>query len=120
MFERILSREPTYFARVMAAQHSADDYDDAETTIRPSDEAKDFMQRLLRKDPELRLSNFDEIKQHQWFDGFDWNALQEKTMPAPIVPSNKDDNNVQSLSSSSDDTTMLSTTLSHHHHRNRV
>ena len=55
-------------------------------TIISSKEAIHFMQRLLCKAPKQRMSSFDDIRQHPWFEGFDWDALQQKTMPAPIVP----------------------------------
>lgn len=30
------------------------------------------------------------IKAHPWFDGFDWAALEARTMPVPITPVIKD------------------------------
>ena len=77
----ILTHEPMYASLV--------GHGDSAEMIVPSDEAKDFMQRLLRKNPQERMSNFDEIKRHPWFEGFDWNALQAKTMPAPVMPNIK-------------------------------
>jgi hypothetical protein len=26
------------------------------------------------------------VKAHQWFQGFDWNALEEKQLKAPYIP----------------------------------
>jgi hypothetical protein len=28
----------------------------------------------------------EDIKQHRWFDGFDWEALVQRRLPAPFVP----------------------------------
>ena len=33
-----------------------------------------------------------ELKEHPWFDGFDWNALASKTMQPVFVPSSSVDN----------------------------
>ena len=32
------------------------------------------------------------LKEHQWFAGFDWEALREKRMKAPFVPPRNEDN----------------------------
>ena len=50
----------------------------------------DLVQRLLEYDPTRRLcsgiAGAIEIKEHAWFAGFDWGALQSRTMAAPFVP----------------------------------
>ena len=32
------------------------------------------------------------LKQHEWFIGFDWQALMEKRMKAPFLPPAEEDN----------------------------
>lgn len=44
-----------------------------------SEEFKDFINLLLKKNPEERLgtkNGIDDIKNHPWFTEFDWNALE--------------------------------------------
>jgi len=54
-----------------------------------SDNACDFLAGLLEKDPKQRLLS-DEIKQHPWFDGIDWDALYNKQIEPPWKPPIKD------------------------------
>lgn len=53
-----------------------------------SPEAIDFVNKLLLRSPEERLgaSGIDELKNHVWFDGFDWKGLYLKQMIPPFVP----------------------------------
>eukprot|EP01083_Nonionella_stella_P105917 304985_1 len=51
--------------------------------------AADLVRRLLRRRPIYRLgvvAGISAIKEHPWFDGFDWDALRAGTMKAPYVP----------------------------------
>lgn len=60
-----------------------------------SHEARDFMAGLLIKDPRKRLgstADINEIMAHPWFKGFDWQALKEKQLAAPYIPSGCGDN----------------------------
>jgi len=59
-----------------------------------SDDMKDILRKLLEKDPKKRLGakSFDEIKNHKWFDGLDWDAMQRREIDPPIVPSNEEAN----------------------------
>jgi serine/threonine protein kinase len=54
---------------------------------RLSPELKDLINQLLRLDPGSRLgaSGWEEIKSHSFFSGFDWKALEEKTMESPLL-----------------------------------
>ena len=51
-------------------------------------EAMDFINKLLQRKPHKRLgiNGIKDIKQHQWFIGFDWDALLKKKMNVPFVP----------------------------------
>jgi hypothetical protein len=40
--------------------------------------------QLLQKNPKLRLDEIDEIKQHAFFSGIDWEALKVKKVNSPI------------------------------------
>jgi cGMP-dependent protein kinase len=57
-----------------------------------SAEAQDLCTRLLQLKP-LRRLTISQVKQHSWFEGFDWKALEEQRMKPPYVPkkSNKVD-----------------------------
>ncbi|KAG9511394.1 Ribosomal protein S6 kinase alpha-5, partial [Fragariocoptes setiger] len=55
-----------------------------------SPSAKDFIRRLLVKDPKKRLggkaTDALEIKRHRFFDALDWNLLAQRKIPAPFLP----------------------------------
>ncbi|KAG0054059.1 cAMP-dependent protein kinase, partial [Linnemannia elongata] len=52
--------------------------------------AKDLIKKLLTGDRTKRLGNLkggsDDIKNHKWFRGVDWQGLLDRTVRAPIVP----------------------------------
>uniref|UniRef100_A0A8C7CPE9 protein kinase C n=1 Tax=Oncorhynchus kisutch TaxID=8019 RepID=A0A8C7CPE9_ONCKI len=58
-----------------------------------STEAIAIMRRLLRRNPERRLGSgekdADEIKKQPFFRGLDWEALLQRKLPPPFVPSIK-------------------------------
>ena len=61
--------------------------------INISDDAKDLLQKLLIKDQDERLgskSGFNEIKEHPFFKGFDFDALEHRKIEAPFKPELKD------------------------------
>ena len=52
-------------------------------------QAADFINKCLQKRPEKRIGihrGSKELKQHPWFDDFDWQALQSRTMRPPFMP----------------------------------
>lgn len=55
-----------------------------------SNDARDFIQKLLIKDPTHRLGGgiggAEELKAHRFFRGINWTALANKQLPAPFVP----------------------------------
>lgn len=53
-----------------------------------SDDMKDFIKWLLDRDAEnwLGANGVEEVKQHKWFEGFDFNKLYNKELPAPYIP----------------------------------
>ncbi len=57
--------------------------------IKISESAEDLITKLLIKDQDLRLGaegGFETIKNHSFFKGFDFKALEEKKLKAPFIP----------------------------------
>lgn len=52
-----------------------------------SEEAKNLIKRLMRKNPKERLGNqgVEEIKSHPWFKEINWNAVKKQEMQMPKV-----------------------------------
>ncbi|CAF0969681.1 unnamed protein product [Didymodactylos carnosus] len=55
--------------------------------------AKDFILKLLLKNPRRRLGakGSDDVKKHPFFNGIDWDALAQKRTSAPIKPKLRDE-----------------------------
>ncbi|KAI9007462.1 kinase-like domain-containing protein [Phycomyces nitens] len=55
-----------------------------------SDNCLDVLTKLLQKSPFHRLGcgsdGFERLKQHPWFDGLDWNKLEQKRVKPPYQP----------------------------------
>lgn len=55
-----------------------------------SKNASNLIKKLLRLRPSERLgyqrNGIQDIRDHKWFNSFNWQGLQRLTMPAPIVP----------------------------------
>eukprot|EP01038_Epipyxis_sp_PR26KG_P006283 gene6283-8651_t len=53
-------------------------------------DCKDLVKRLLSREIQSRLGNLkggpEDIKQHKWFDGFDFDIMLRKQLKAPWVP----------------------------------
>ena len=47
---------------------------------------QEIITQLLHPNPDERLSGAALIKTHTWFSCFDWNALEQQSMPAPFIP----------------------------------
>lgn len=49
-------------------------------------DVKDLIEKLVVKNPIERLGfkNFNKLKQHKFFNGMNWNALQEKQLISPL------------------------------------
>jgi len=56
--------------------------------MKPS--AKDLISQLLQTDLTKRFGNLkdgvDDIKNHKWFAGVDWEAMKELNAPPPFLP----------------------------------
>lgn len=66
-----------------------------------SSEARNLLEGLFKKEPNKRLgggpNDAQEIKSHPWFDGFDWDALMNKELPAPFLPVIKSETDVSNF-----------------------
>ena len=54
-----------------------------------SEESVDFINRCLKRKESRRLGYTDgikELKEHKWFDGFDWDKVYHKKLVAPFIP----------------------------------
>ncbi|XP_061519907.1 cGMP-dependent protein kinase 1-like [Phycodurus eques] len=54
-----------------------------------SQDAADLIKNLCRDEPGERLGtlkNSEDVRIHQWFEGFDWEGLEKGTMTPPITP----------------------------------
>lgn len=58
-------------------------------------DVKDFIEKLLVKDPRQRLGGNSPdatvLKSHAFFNRIDWNLLEQRQIPAPFVPTITDD-----------------------------
>lgn len=63
-----------------------------------SKQAKDIVWKLLNPDPESRLGSgimgIDEIKNHKYFDGIDWEKVSSKKYIPPYIPQISSDSEV--------------------------
>ena len=66
-----------------------------------SKDAKDLISKLLDLNPKTRLgcgkSEVEEIKQHQFFDGIDWNSITQKNNKPPFVPLLKSESDIENI-----------------------
>ena len=61
-----------------------------------SQEAVDFVNSCIKNDPKERLGSgkdgINELKEHNWFEGFDWDELKSRQMRPSFFPNNVLDN----------------------------
>jgi serine/threonine protein kinase len=50
-------------------------------------EAADFINKCILKDPKERISTLKEVKDHPWFKDFDWESLIAGTTVPLYMPS---------------------------------
>jgi len=72
-----------------------------------SKDSVDLIRKLLHHKPTKRLGvtkgGATAIKEHPWFDGFDWKALFEKRLVAPIIPKIKGPEDISNFDDYPDD-----------------
>ena len=54
-------------------------------------EFKMLMKQMLTKNPVKRLTKFEDVRNHEWFSGFNWDDLGELKMEPPYKPMVKSD-----------------------------
>jgi len=63
--------------------------------IAMSEELKDLIEKLLDRNPQKRLGSgnddANELVSHPFFEGFDWEALIKKEIPADFIPEISED-----------------------------
>jgi len=63
--------------------------------------AKSLVKKLLVADLTKRYgclkNGADDVKKHKWYNGFDWEALLNKEIPAPIIPVTNGDNDTSNF-----------------------
>ena len=47
---------------------------------------KNLLTQMLNKNQSKRLSKFDDISNHNWFKGFNWEDLNSLKMKPPFIP----------------------------------
>eukprot|EP00040_Diaphanoeca_grandis_P000067 m.272314 g.272314 ORF g.272314 m.272314 type:complete len:412 (-) comp100618_c0_seq1:52-1287(-) len=47
---------------------------------------RDVLGNLLRKNPQNRLAFANHVYEHRWFADTEWNAINSRTYPAPLLP----------------------------------
>lgn len=62
-----------------------------------SDDASDFLLKLLTRDPSKRLSDPQKIKSHPWFKTLDWTKLDNKEITPPFIPKVSSDDDVNEI-----------------------
>jgi serine/threonine protein kinase len=61
-----------------------------------SEDAQALIRELLDPRPWVRIASLEDVKQHKFYEGFDWNAILNGTASPPCVPDvtqSNDDNN---------------------------
>jgi hypothetical protein len=55
-------------------------------------ESVDFFNKLLirKKENRLGFKGINELKEHPWIKYYPWNMINDKSLPSPFVPQNKD------------------------------
>ncbi|CCH41319.1 hypothetical protein BN7_858 [Wickerhamomyces ciferrii] len=51
-----------------------------------SADAKDLLLRLLKKNPDKRLTDFETVKKHRFFRKINWSDIENRSFIPPIVP----------------------------------
>lgn len=46
---------------------------------------KDLLQKLLIKDPSVRIKNVNGLRDHKYFEGINWRDIEDKIVKAPII-----------------------------------
>lgn len=58
---------------------------------------RNLLSLLFAKNPEVRLANIKNIKNHSWFGTIDWEKLIQKELKAPFIPKLDNDMDTQNF-----------------------
>ena len=88
MYEMITGRPPFYHSDKQMLLYNIEN---AKLKIpnRVSDQGKDLIRKLLKRDPQKRIGSVDdveEIMKHGFFYGVDWNLVMRKGLKPPVPP----------------------------------
>jgi len=65
-------------------------YSSVQFPYKISRKAESLIKALCRQDPSERIGyqkdGVNDIRKHRWFQGFDWEGLQNETIQAPHIP----------------------------------
>lgn len=68
---------------------------------------EDLIKSLLKKEPgarlPMRMGGTDNLKQHPWYRGFEWRAMQNLSMTPPYIPAVKDKKDIANFSARPED-----------------
>lgn len=76
---------PPYVGRCPADVFDKILYEDLELQTDFDGDAKNLIEKCLKKDPRKRIS-IEEIKKHKWFHGLDFEKMKKKELQAPWIP----------------------------------
>jgi len=62
----------------------------------PAD-AKDFLSKLLDRNPDTRLSDAAEMKRHPFYASIDWDKLIKKEMVPPFIPETSGEDDLRNI-----------------------
>ncbi|XP_063903791.1 cGMP-dependent protein kinase 1-like [Zophobas morio] len=68
-----------------------------------TENATSLIKSLCKEDPSKRLGGLNDIKQHEYFSEFDWEALVARTLAPPVLPQVKNATDSSNFVSSDDD-----------------
>lgn len=77
----MLTGLPPFYSQDQCQMRKGILYDTLKYPSKISKPAVDLMKKLLDKNPKTRLGNFygaEDIKNHEWFKGVDWNKYLKK------------------------------------------
>lgn len=94
IYEMIVGFPPFYHSDQKTMYELIEDFpvkfpDPVKHKIAMSEEVKDLIGKMLCKDPKTRIGTVggvDEIQEHPWFEGFDFDKLLNRELDAPMIP----------------------------------
>ena len=85
LFE-MLTGLPPHYSRSVNEMYLRIIEDEVKFPLFVSKSAESLMSKMLEKEPWNRFQSIEEIKQHEWFDGVNWDAYVNKTIEPAWKP----------------------------------